>query len=344
MLQRPAVNPYSSRNRPENRWLSPAPPSWRTVAGAIAGSTAIVFLLHLAALACSPELEDPAQDFHVTLLPALTLEDTVFETVGTVAGATPDYEDQNLRWARRHYPAWGNHVGGSGNLGPALLKAQVPRQAAALALNPIALTHHVWDNSLGQAPATFSTALTDSITASTGISWSKTVGVSESIGVEVGEGPAKVKSDTSLSVTVGQDKTESRTVEVGSSDDVSVTVPAGEIVVAVLLVQRGTLTAELALTWTLTGDTILYPPDGVRCADAPLLPRCVDYTRDGYRGTYGVLEAADLEPTSGLGQATAQVVVDFAGESVVRTASVPDADPATVDAAIAKLLREYAGD
>ena len=337
------MNLYSSRNRPSNRWLSPEPPSWRLVAGTIAAATAIVFLVHLSALDGAPAAagDGAAPDFQVTLLPALTLADTQFETVGTVTGNTPDYEDQNLRWAAAHYPAWGNRVGGMGALGPALLQAAVPRQSASLHLNPIALTHHVWDNSLGTTAATYSTALTDSITASTSIAWSKTVGVSESISVEVGEGPAKVKSDTSLSVTVGEDKSQSRTVEVGSSDEVSVTVPPGQIVVAVLLVQRGTLTADLSLDWSLTGHTVLYPPDGVRCADAPALPRCVDYTRDGYRGTYGVLEAADLQATSGLGQATAQVVVDFAGESVVRTASVPDADPATIDRAIAALVDAY---
>ncbi|MCY3569305.1 MAG: hypothetical protein OXH38_11800 [Chloroflexi bacterium] len=296
-------------------------------------------------LGCSTVSAPAPPDFNLSIEPALTLADTKFTLTGTHTGGVPDYEDQNLRWAHAHYPAWGNHVGGTGALQPSVLVPSVQRSKARVILTPRALTHHVWDNSDSDVAVRFSTEISDTITTSSSIEWSTSATLGLSVGVEAGFGSDKVSESVDFSVTVGESHSESQSVEIGTKDAVEAEVPGGQIVLAILLVQQGTVEADLDLTWQVRGWT--WIDFDVPCKDAPLVPDCKDWTRthDGttYTGHTGRLGAVDLQPTSGLGHYSATVSIGFAGESEIRTITIPDADPTTVDNAVERVLKEYGG-
>ena len=117
----------------------------------------------------------------------------------------------------------------------------------------------IWDNSKGSSPLDCETEISLEVARTISTSWTheQSIGVSFTIGIEVGSEAAGTKSKfeetTSYSDSYGTAHEQSTTVNAGASSRVSKSVPAGQIMVAALVANRGILTAEVDIDFTLAG-------------------------------------------------------------------------------------------
>jgi len=137
----------------------------------------------------------------------------------------------------------------------------VPKAARIINLDsqPAIINRVIWDNSKGSSSLACETEISLEVSRSISTSWTheQSVGVSFTVGIEVGSEAAGTKSKfeetTSYSDTFGSSKEQSTTVNAGASSRVSKDVPPGEIMVAALVANRGVLTAEVDIDFTLSG-------------------------------------------------------------------------------------------
>lgn len=124
-------------------------------------------------------------------------------------------------------------------------------------VEPEAVTHQVWNNGDSAVESDFHADLSDEVTISTSTSWEQSTshGASFTASVEVGFGGDKAGLSTSYSfeVTEGHSESKDKSVAVGSSSGVSTKVPAGQVELAVLLLQRGKLKGKVTYTRNLHG-------------------------------------------------------------------------------------------
>ena len=130
-----------------------------------------------------------------------------------------------------------------------------------LELTPNLVDYSWFDNRLGNSETHYQAQLSESVEETVGISWNKSlsVGVSESMSVKVGEGPIEATDETTLSVsaTVGEDQSSSKTIALGQSASVDKDVPAHQLDAAVLIASKGDLQLKVTYHIQLSGDIIL---------------------------------------------------------------------------------------
>ena len=267
--------------------------------------------------------------FNLKITPALTLSDTKFEVEGSVTGnvygketkngtTIYDYAQLAKSWVDKYHPEWGDSWGVSSQLLPSILK---PRLAdAEVHLIPRALAHHVFDNSDSQIPSRYTAELSNTITNSSTVEWDESATATYTVGIEVGEGPVKATSGFSFSATVGHSTSYSKTVEIGSKDSVDVDVPPGLVELAVLFLKQGVITVAINLDWIIQGHIVISDP----------------------HNNIMVVDAKDLQQFSlNPRQSRASLTLEFAGESEIRTVTIPDSSPASVDEAIINILQPF---
>lgn len=270
--------------------------------------------------------EDGGPDFQLHVRPGLTLADTEFSVSGYRTGPAPDYDALAAQWVKDHHPEWGIHWGAVGRIAGKRLTPDDPRAVAHFGLTPLALTHHVFDNSGSSIPAHYSAELTDSITNVDSVEWNRSIssGVTYTVGVEVGEGPVKGSASTSVSLetTEGRSVSHSRTVDVGNKDGVDIEVPPGGIELAVLFVEQGCITLVFSVSWHIVG-SVSVASDADARAGKP----------------YIKLTGAELDRYLPKPPAST-VSIQFDGESEIKTVTLADASPQTVDDAIQGVLQD----
>ena len=103
----------------------------------------------------------------------------------------------------------------------------------------------LWDNRGGEAPQEDESEVSQSVEITTETSWSHSVDWGESVECGVSAGPADSKESLTRTESWGQGGSTSKTVDVGDSDRIRGTVPAGEAWVAALTLRRGTVTIDV---------------------------------------------------------------------------------------------------
>ena len=272
-----------------------------------------------------------SNNFSVTVEPGLTLEDTKFKVAGDPI-VFHGYFDYAFLLAK----AYGQHkypdakgFGSQSRLTGAQIAPIYDHKKSTVTLSPKALRHSLWDNSDGQEVAHHSATLNDQTTVGTTVGWSDstTVGGSFTVGVEIGVTGEKTSASAtySVSTTEGHTASYTKTVGVGATEAVSVDVPPGEVVLAVLLINDGTLSADLKFQVQLRGEVIVY----------------IEHT-DGTQ-TYDIINATEWSYLIDLPSVTMNACIDFVGEDVTKTLNLPDGLPSTVDSYINKAKAELTG-
>ena len=103
----------------------------------------------------------------------------------------------------------------------------------------------LWDNRGGDSPQEDESEISQSVEITTETSWSHSVDWGESVECGVSAGPADSKESLTRTESWGQGGSTSKTVDVGDSDRIRGTVPAGEAWVAALTLRRGTVTVDV---------------------------------------------------------------------------------------------------
>lgn len=166
--------------------------------------------------------------------------DTLIAGLDAWTAANRDYRP--FKWR------WGPH-------GPPIARAHVVSVTAEPRLSPEAVTDHVWNNLHGASKTHYATSLTKSITLedSSTVDTKLTVGDTFTASVEVSGGPVKAGASNSLSISaeVGKSTTRSRTVSLGTTDEVDAELKPGlaDLVVMTALTGTVTVTAELRTYW-----------------------------------------------------------------------------------------------
>lgn len=266
-------------------------------------------------------------DFTLKITPELTLSDTkisysgVIET-GDVYGTDKQYDYAQLAkdWVKQHRAHWGNDYGVVSHLSPSVIKPRII--SPSVQIKPLALSHHLFDNSDSNIPATYTAELSDTVTDETSVDWNESVSASYSLSLEVGVGSfAKATATASLSATVGHDVSRSKTLEIGSKDGIAIDVPANTIQLAILFLEQGLITLNLELYHAIRGYLNLES-GGVNPERVTLLSQDV--------------QPYSLEPVI-----RSQVSLKFAGQSEIKNVTISDDSPSTVDNAIANVLEGH---
>jgi len=231
-------------------------------------------------------------DIKLLLTPGFTQDETRVEATGQqVIPFTSKVADEwklGFGWMQAYFHTWGLNIAGNGLVpshinysdnhqpGPLLSTGNViaaahpkeyativgvPSNARILSLDsqPAIINRVIWDNSKGTTPLSCETEISLEVSRSISTSWTheQSIGVSFTVGLEVGSEAAGTKSKfeetTSYSDSFGTSKEQSTTVNAGASSKVSKDVPAGQIMVAALVANRGVLTAEVDINFTLSG-------------------------------------------------------------------------------------------
>jgi len=109
----------------------------------------------------------------------------------------------------------------------------------------------IWDNRGSQTPTVFKSDISVSVEDEVASGWDRslTLGVSTTVGVEVGSEAAGVKAKFeetfSMETAIGRHGEKSHTLTLGSSSGIEKEVPAGGLEVAALSAYRGQLTASV---------------------------------------------------------------------------------------------------
>ena len=211
-------------------------------------------------------------------------------------------------------------------------------QTPAITLTPGALAHKVWDNFDSPTESEFVAQLSDSISIGAEWGWEKseTTGHEYSVSVEVGFGDEKAGSGDaySFSTTTGKHGSHSQERDVGTDDEVKQEVPAGEGRLVILLIQHGTMTAELDLDPEWYGDPVTW-------CESPSLAYSCGSEADGTP----VLWLKDLRPQLGDPGPPQKLTLElkFVADSDIKVVDLPANDPDTIRKTIDQAVREYGG-
>lgn len=129
----------------------------------------------------------------------------------------------------------------------------------SLDLKPAIIFKEIFDNRGNSTEMVCKPHIDESITetAETGWESSKSLGVSTTVGVEVGSEAAGVKakleSTISMEASWGQSGSKSKETQVGDGVEIETTIPPGALVVAALTAKRGTLTVQTDIIASLLG-------------------------------------------------------------------------------------------
>jgi len=217
----------------------------------------------------------------------------------------------------------------------------VNARIVSLDSQPAIINRVIWDNSKGTTPLACETEISLEVSRSISTSWTheQSIGVSFTVGLEVGSEAAGTKSKfeetTSYSDTFGTSKEQSTTVNAGASSRVSKDVPAGQIMVAALVANRGILTAEVDIDFSLRGaigagywrkghhhEFGTSEPDGTKRNTPNIYLNIEDLL--GY-----LKQAGKLHSTS-----TMTVTYDFFADGKVGVYTVPSVRPRDIEEAI----------
>jgi len=256
-------------------------------------------------------------DFYLEIKPALTLDETRFKVVGTIEGSAYHNPAQLAGdWLRDNHPNWLSTETDISNLESLILKGKVVNPKVSL--HPLALSHHVFDNSESSIPVTDKAELNNTITNSSSIDWSEEVSASYTIGVEAGGFGVKASASTTLSASVGHDASKSKTIEVGNQDGVDIELPPHSIELAVLYLEQGTIELDLVCEYYIRGYITIrnIETNQIVKLSADTLQRYNLYRR----------------------MFSAHISVQFAGESEIKTATLDDDTPEAVDRGISGIL------
>ena len=199
-------------------------------------------------------------------------------------------------------------------------------------LEPVALQHATWDNLTGPDEGHYTSSLSETVTDSTTIGWSKSQAETRGIAVKVGVSFAGVGSDASanysVSTSVGQSASHTKQVAVGQSSGLTYTLKPGEAAVAVLLLERGVLsgTVTYRVEW---GGTLHW---GYYNLGAVIPPGRRGWPYPTVAG--GTVTAAELAPWLPATTQVMEIGTDFSGEEFTKVVSVPATDAFHVEAAI----------
>lgn len=253
-------------------------------------------------------------DFNIAVKPALTLADTTINVsrYSRIPGPDMNVEEAVRRWITKHRP--GLQYDGFGSVS-GILPAGFPtslqvidniHSKAIVTLTPTAIGHRVVDNSDSDIAQEASVDFSDSLSTESTIGWeaSLSLGASFTVGVEVGGEFAKASASSTYSIeaSVGRSSSESRSIEVGVTEGEKVEVPPGEIALLVGLLQRGTLTFDVPVSWRPdNGQTIVrvFYWDAAKRGPMQITPVTVD----------------DLAAAMGYRTDIAHVVLPFASEA-----------------------------
>lgn len=282
-------------------------------------------------------------DISCRLVPGLTLADTTFEVNGGADGPSLWSSDYGAlahiieQWRLKLGDPHAYKAGYSGGHLTSLL-VPLTHGISNVAESPVALKHAVWDNLQGSGEGHYSAELSDQITIGTEAGWnvSATAGVSFTVGLEVGFGANKASASTqySLSVEAGKSGSKSESEAVGSETATTYDLPPGKAAVAVLLLQRGTVSTyvNFGLVWTGALMWSYFPykgPDGIIHAHPHV-----------YTVGAAELMAAGLLPRH-LAECTFET--QFAFDDQIVTKGIASVSPDHVAAGIDEALRESRG-
>ncbi len=268
-------------------------------------------------------------DFNLHIDPGLTLSDSKItvtgQKVGSVYGKSVngntiyDYAQLGLDWLRDNHPDWiTNKVWSIDSaLKPSIL--MIKNQSPQLLLTPQALSHHTFNNSESDVPAEDEARLDSSVSETTSVTWSESQTIEETVSFEVGGEFAKTSASLSFSATVGKDESHEESFNVTSADETRVNVPAGEVILAILLISQGTLNIECNLEWYIQG--------GI-------------YVGNLETGQRYYLSADKLQQYSRDPRSQFTLKLQFVSEHEIRTISIPNDDPTTIDNAIKHVLAD----
>lgn len=125
--------------------------------------------------------------------------------------------------------------------------------------SPVIIFKEIGDNRDGTEPLKFKPHIDESISETVESNWSstKSLGVSTTVGVEVGSEAAgvkaKVESTISTEFSWGQGGSKSKTIDVGDGVELEYDIPPGGLVVAALTAYRGVLQVEVDVDAVLDG-------------------------------------------------------------------------------------------
>ena len=266
-----------------------------------------------------------SDDFSVHVNPGLSLAETKItitggKSAGTYGAGKPyDYAQLAAGWVKQHHPEWGKHWGVFSKLGGMTLKVVDAR--TTYSIKPLALSHHVFNNSDSDINATDSAELHSSITNTSSIEFSQSTTVGLSVSVEVGGDFAKTSATASLETTVGKSETKEVSKEIGSSDSVQVDLPPHAVELAVLFLEQGTITLHCVLEYQLSGELVIG-----------------DFSsRTGEKHT---VSASELQEYSLYPRENFVVSLQFASQSEIKTKTLKDGKEETVKAGIKTILEE----
>ena len=144
---------------------------------------------------------------------------------------------------------------------PPMTVTMKPTRARIVSMDtePTIMNYQVLDATHEPEPTTFRPHISDSTTDTCEVNWNveHSIGVSLTVGIEVGNDTAgaKAKTETTISMGVswGEGGSKSHSTEVGSGMELDVTLDPGELAVAALSAYHGTLRAEVDLDVTVEG-------------------------------------------------------------------------------------------
>ena len=270
-------------------------------------------------------------DFTIKLVPGLTLGSSTIESRGSIMIPGPSDREQveaiqNL--LKTHYPALyrSGKWGFTSFLGQK--RVELRTDGGSVRLKPRAISHHVWDNTGNTTTAHDRASLQDQVTDESSVTWeqSGTLGVTFTVGVEVGFAGNKASASTAynMSVTVGHSATHSRSTSVGSTDEVEMEIPPDKIGLAMLFLETGTMEVMPSFEETWEGKIEFY-------------------NESDHPGPESEIAGEELAEYSHPGKDVAVIKIGYAAEEITRTTLIPDDDPETVQDTINNTLQALEG-
>lgn len=274
-------------------------------------------------------------DFQVRLVPGLTVQDTEFVAQGSWSrpnkglGSSVEAGGAAIWWAEEQgwerpgdVTLWAAHA-------TDVFTAAVGKPSVSL--TPIALEHFVGDNRRGDPdgpPAKYSADLSTEVTDSSTSDWShsESASVGFTVGVEIGFEGDKASASTSVSfdTTDGESHSTSHEVQVGTKVGVDLEAPGGTCLLAVLLLQRGTVTGSVHYTGRTTGTCLVgYKPGS---------PLYAPLKRPPVKVKIEDLRLPEVHSVQTLTRA-------FAADSQIVTADIPSDDPDDVSDGIERIVK-----
>ena len=203
-------------------------------------------------------------------------------------------------------------------------------------VKPEALSNHLWDNLAGATTTHYSTALQRTVTQETSSSWETKLSISDTYTAEVGieGGPLKAGAQNSVTVAaeLGHSTSNTKSVTLGTTDEVSTDLPPGKADVVVLVAYVGTFDVVTTIQTAWEGS--------------------VEWSYDG--GSWQKMDMQTLmdhglaRPCDPKGQHSgiAKVTTRFgvAGEVDQKVVAVQDTAPSSVTTAIQGAVEALAGE